>query len=79
MVENYNQTLSQENIDKVYETAKKIHHAKGRHHRTTLTYDEMTQFAHEVASQLTFMVHINTVRRYLECVYPTLIPQPQNP
>lgn len=65
-MENIN--LSEKNQRELYIVASEL--ADGQ---TTFSSEEMGEFARKVASKLTFMVHIDTVRRYLECKYNTFI------
>lgn len=65
-MENIN--LSEKNQRELYIVASEL--ANGQ---ITFSPEEMEEFARKVASKLTFMVHIDTVRRYLECKYNTFI------
>lgn len=69
-----NIVLSEKNQLAIYTAAAEIANGK-----TTFTQDEMLDFSINVARKLKFMVHIDTVRRYLEAEYTTIIPVPEFP
>lgn len=63
-----NLVLSEKNQRELYIVASELSNGQ-----TVFSPDEMTEFIKKVASKLTFMVHVDTVRRYIECEYTTVI------